>query len=111
VVAGRRGRSGRREDEDGDEEGFVGLDGVAAVVLLLPKLALHRSVSHKQAVIPAPGVSEMSKGEHVLLAVRGEEMGPKRIEVEKHSLISDVSASDFCQEYHKQASPGLHLAC
>lgn len=58
-----------------------------------------------------PAVSEMSLGSQVSDKVRGLLMGPRRMEGEKHSLISEVSVGDFCQEYHKQASPALQYPC
>jgi hypothetical protein len=30
-----------------------------------------------------------------------------RMEGEKHSRIVEISLSDFCHEYHRQASPAL----
>jgi len=52
-----------------------------------------------------PEVSEMSCISQSVFTVSGFEMGPRRIDGEKHSLIVEISLSDFCQEYHKQASP------
>ena len=38
-------------------------------------------------------------------------MEPSRMEVEKHSLMNEVELLDFCQEYHRQASPGWQKFC
>ena len=54
-----------------------------------------------------PGVSEMSCIRHSDFTVNGFVIGPRRMDGEKHSRIVEISLSDFCHEYHKQASPGL----
>ena len=55
--------------------------------------------------------SEMSLGVHDLLTTRGSSMLPRRTDVERHSLITEVSVSDCCQEYQRQASPGWQYPC
>ena len=67
---------------------------------------LHKSSLHRQAIILAPGVSEMSLGLQVLFTVRGSSTDPNKIVGLKHSLMVAISVADFCQEYHRQASPG-----
>jgi hypothetical protein len=52
-----------------------------------------------------PDVSEMSCISHPDLTVSGLEMGPRRMEGEKHSRIVETSLSDFCHEYQRHASP------
>ena len=68
--------------------------------------ALHKSLSHKHAIILAPGVSEISFGLHELFTVKGSSTDPNKIVGLKHSLMVAISLADFCQEYHRQASPG-----
>ena len=58
-----------------------------------------------------PGVSDMSLGTQFSDNVSGLLIGPRRMVGEKHSLITDVSVSDFCHEYHRQASPFLQKFC
>ena len=65
-------------------------------------LALQRGVLHRHAMMEDPGVSEMSLGLQLSERVSGSVMGPRRIEGEKHSRITDVSVGDFCQEYLEQ---------
>jgi len=87
-VFGRRGLSGN-----------LAVDGVFLLVLTSPllefKFALQRSVSQRQAVIPAPGVSEISTGEQLLAGFSGDETGPSKMEVEKHSLKSKICKRCF----------------
>ena len=40
------------------------------------------------------------------LTVKGSSTDPNNIVGLKHSLIVAISLADFCQEYHRQASPG-----
>ena len=61
-------------------------------------LALHKSLSHKQAMILAPGVSEISRGEQVDCTRKGLSTDPNKILGEKHSRIVATSFEDFCQE-------------
>ena len=41
----------------------------------------------------------------------GRSMLPKRMEVEKHSRITERSVEDFKYEYQRQASPALQVFC
>ena len=72
-----------------------------------PSLALHKGELQRHAMMLEPGVSEISFGLQVGESVIGSLIGPRRMEGEKHSLITEVSVSDFCHEYHKHASPFL----
>ena len=74
-------------------------------------MALQRSFSQRQAMILDPGVSAMSWGTQLTLAMSGFWMGPMRMFLSKHSRIVEVSVSDFSQVYHKQASEGLQYFC
>ena len=74
-------------------------------------MALHKGVLQRHAIMLAPGVSEISFGLQVSDNVSGSLIGPRRMEGEKHSRITDVSVSDFCHEYQRQASPCLQKSC
>ena len=73
---------------------------------LLPLPELQRSDSHKQAKIVDSESSEMSFGSQEDFTFKGSSIGPRRIDLDKHSLMMDEDDSDCCQEYQRQASPG-----
>lgn len=72
---------------------------------------LQRSESHKHADIFDPEPSEISFGIQVDLASNGFSIDPKRIDVEKHSLMNEVDVADLCHEYQRQASPSSQSPC
>ena len=50
--------------------------------------------------------SEISLTLQPAVTTRGSSIDPRRMEVERHSLETETSVGESCQEYQRQASPG-----
>ena len=79
--------------------------------IILPELSLHRSESHRQASTFDTSSSDISLTEQLGVTTKGSSIAPRRMDVERHSLMTLTSVSDKCQEYHRQASPGSQKFC